>query len=136
MNRNCSARNIKIDMNNYKKNRTVCKSCYNKNKKERRNNNNTIIEYEICTSHQQPKIDNVNNKNNVPEKRNNANNVIVSAYENHLNVVIGPRKNGKTYYILEILEKTDNRRPIQKITRSPNQYPNYKTNTEIKSIKF
>ena len=26
---------IKIDENNYKKDRTVCKSCYNKNKKKR-----------------------------------------------------------------------------------------------------
>ena len=28
MKRNCSACNIKIDINNYKKDRTVCKPCY------------------------------------------------------------------------------------------------------------
>ena len=41
-------------MNNYKKDRTVCKTCYNKNK--RKNNN------KINTSYQQPDIENVNNK--------------------------------------------------------------------------
>ena len=40
MNRNCSACNIIIDINNYKKDRTVCKSCYNINK---RKSNNIIL---------------------------------------------------------------------------------------------
>ena len=31
-NKFCSACKIKIDENNYKKDRTVCKSCYNKKK--------------------------------------------------------------------------------------------------------
>ena len=62
MNRNCSACNIKIDINNYKKDRTVCKSCYKKN--ERKNNNNTLPPNTITTSHQQPKIENVNNNKN------------------------------------------------------------------------
>ena len=39
-----------------------------------------------------------------------------------------------TYYILKILEKKGNQRPIHIITRSPNQYPNYKTSNEIKPI--
>ena len=34
MNRNCSACDIMIDINNYKKDRTVCKTCYNKNKRK------------------------------------------------------------------------------------------------------
>ena len=38
MNRNCSVCNIKIDENNYLKDRTVCKSGYNKNR--RKNNKN------------------------------------------------------------------------------------------------
>ena len=38
MNRNCSAYNIKIDINNYKNDRTVCKSFYKKNKKTNINN--------------------------------------------------------------------------------------------------
>ena len=34
--------------------------------------------------------------------------------------------------MLKILEKIGNKRPIHIITRSPNQYPNYKTSTDIK----
>ena len=33
-----------------------------------------------------------------------------------------------------MLEKTGNQRPVHKISRSPNQYPNYKTTKEIKPI--
>ena len=33
-NKNCSACNIKLDINNYKKDRTVCKDCYNKKKEK------------------------------------------------------------------------------------------------------
>ena len=117
MNRNCSACNIKIDANNYKKDRTVCKSCYNRNKRKN-NDNDTLI--------QPSKINNVN--------KNNAKNNIVSKFENHAYVVIGPRNVGKTYYMLKVLEKMGNKRPIHIITRSPNQYPNYKTSNEIKPI--
>ena len=49
-NKNCSACNIKLDINNYKRDRTVCKDCYNKKKRK----NNVI---------QQPKIENDNNNN-------------------------------------------------------------------------
>ena len=49
-NKNCSACNIKLDINNYKKDRTVCKDCYNKKKRK----NNVI---------QQPKNENDNNNN-------------------------------------------------------------------------
>ena len=66
------------------------------------------------------KIDNVNNG--------------VSTYENHHHVIIGPSNVGKTYYMLKILEKIGNKRPIHIRTRSPNQYPNYKTSNEIKPI--
>ena len=65
---------------------------------------------------------------------NNTNNNIISKFENHAYVVIGPRNVGKTYYMLKVLEKKGNRRPIHIITRSPNQYPSYKTSTEIKPI--
>ena len=114
MKRNCSVCNITIDENNYLKHKTVCKSCYNKNRRK-----NTSIEKKIDTTSQQPKIDKINN---------------VSTYENRANVIIGPRNVGKTFYMLKILEKIDNKRPIHIITRSPNQYPDYKTNTEIKPI--
>ena len=33
MNRVCNTSNIEIDENNYMKDRTVCKSCYNKNRR-------------------------------------------------------------------------------------------------------
>ena len=33
-----------------------------------------------------------------------------------------------------MVEKIGNKRPIRIITRSPNQYPNYKTSNEIKPI--
>ena len=73
---------------------------------------------------EKPKIDNVNN----------ANNDIISKFENHRHVIIGRSNVGKTYYMLKILEKIGNKRPIHIKTRSPNQYPNYKTTTDIKLI--
>ena len=109
-----------IDIKNYKKDRTVCKTCYKKNK--RKNNNNTLPPNKNTTSYQQPK-----NKN----KDNNTN---VSTYENHRHVIIGPSNVGKTFYMLKVIEKIGNQRPIHIITRSPNQYPNYKTNNAIKPI--
>ena len=108
-----------IDENNYLKHRTICKKCHNENR--RKNNNNTITENEIDTTPQQPKIDKIINNN-------------VSKFENRANVIIGPRNVGKTYYMLRVLEKIGNKRHIRIITRSPNQYPNYKTNNEIKPI--
>ena len=70
---NCSACNIKIDINNYKIDRT--KSCYNKNKRK----NKTTVSY------QQPKTDNgINNKNN-------------------RTLLVGPIFSGKTYLMLKIL---------------------------------
>ena len=116
MNRNCSKCDILIDENNYLKHRTICKKCPNGNRIK--NKKNTINENEIVTLPQQPKINNNN----------------VSTYENHAYVVIGPRNVGKTYYMLKILEEIGNRRPIHIITRSPNQYPIYKTSTEIKPM--
>ena len=122
MNRNCTACNIIIDVNNYKKDRTVCKSCYNISK--RKNNNVTLPTNKINTSYQQPNIQNVSNINND----------IVSTYENHRHVIFGPSNVGKTYYMLKVLEKIGNKRPINIITRSPNQYPNCKTSTDNKPI--
>ena len=124
MNRNCTACNIMIDINIYKKDRTVCKSCYNMNK--RKNNFNTLPPNKNNTSYQQANIEYIiNNKDNNP---------IISTYESRANVVIGPRNVGKTYYMLKVLEKIGDKRPINIINRSPNQYPNYKTSTETKPI--
>ena len=50
-NKNCSVCNLKLDINNYKKDRTVCKDCYNKKKRK----DNLI---------QQPKVENGNDINN------------------------------------------------------------------------
>ena len=114
----CTVCDIEIDEGNYKKDRNICKNCYNINRKkyndkEKKRNNLA-----------KPKIDNVNNTNNN----------IVSNFENRANVIIGPRNVGKTYYILKVLEKIGNKRPVHIITRSPNQYPNYKTSNEIQPI--
>ena len=123
-----------IDINNYKKDRTVCKTCYNKNK---RKNNNIILTPNHLKTTSNKTVKNKKNKlkagSNI-ENVNNDNNDIVSTYENRANVIIGPRNFGKTYYMLKVLEKKGNKRPIHIITRSPNQYPNYNTNNEIKPI--
>ena len=116
-NKFCSVCKIKIDEINYKKDRTVCKNCYNK-KKRKNQYNNSIHE---------TKITNVNNKKNIPKKQNHDKNPNVLSLENHRHVVIGPGNVGKTYHMLKVLEKIGNKRPIHIITRSPNQYPNYKT---------
>ena len=99
------------------KNRTVCKNCYNKNR--RKNNKITFIQ------NQQTKIDKINN--------NNDNNPNVSTYENLPYVVFGPKNVGKICYILKKLQKTGNQRPIYIITRPLNQYPNCKA-TDINPI--
>ena len=69
---------------------------------------------------EKPKIDTVNNKDNV------------STYENHAYVLIGPRNVENTYYKLKVLEEIGDKRPIHIIARPPNEYPNYKTSNEIK----
>ena len=78
-NKFCSVCKLEIDENNYKKDRTVCKSCYNKKKRKK----------QYITSTHETKITNV------------------LTLENHRHVVIGPSNVGKTYYMLKILEKKD-----------------------------
>ena len=80
MNRICITCNIDINEKNYLKDRTVCNSCYNKNRTK--NNDNTLIQNE------QPKFDKISN--------NNVNNPSVLTYENHAYVIIGLRNVGKT----------------------------------------
>ena len=116
----CTVCNIKIDEDNYKKDRKICKKSYNINRKKYIINEKKRKTDDSVKNIEKPKIDNVNNN--------------VSTYENHRHVVIGQSNVGKTYYMLKILEKIDNKRPIHIITRSPNQYPNYKTSNEIKPI--
>ena len=114
--------NIEIDEDNCKKDRNICKNCYNINRKKYNINEKKRKYDDPMNKIEKLKIDNVNNK------------IIVPTHENHAYVVIGPRNVGKTYYMLKVLEKIGNKIPIHIITRSPNQYPNYKTSTEIKPI--
>ena len=83
----------------------------------------------IEREHHQSSQSKPNNNNNTTIK-NEINNTNGLTYENHRHVVIGPSNVGKTFYMLKIGDK----RPIHTITRSPNQYPNYKTSNEIKPI--
>ena len=84
-NKNCSSCNIKLDINNYKKDRTICKECYNK--KKRKNNINTLPPNKINTP-QQPKIENNNNNRTF---------------------LVGPSFSGKTYLMLKILSRISDR---------------------------
>ena len=70
----------------------------------------------------------------IPAKQKHDNKSNVSANENHRHVDIGPSNVGKTYYMLNVLDKIGNKRLIHIITRSSNQYANYKTSNEIKLI--
>ena len=111
-NKNCSVCNIKLDKNNYKKDRTVCKECYNK--KRRKNN---LVENKITTSLQQPKLENYNRT-----------------------LLVGPTFSGKTYLMLKFLSRIADR-DIYIITKSPpEQYTNFKIkikeiSDEIKPLK-
>ena len=116
----CTVCNIEIDEDNCKKDRNICKNCYNINRKKYNNKEKKRKVDDSVNKIEKPKVDNI--KINVPK------------YENHRHIVIGPSNVGKTYYMLKVLEKIGNKRPIHMITRSPNQYPNYKTSTEIKPI--
>ena len=118
----CTVCNIEIDEYNSKKDRNICKICYNINRKKYNNKEKKRKTDDSVNKIKKSKIDNVNNKFND------------LTLENHRHVIIGPSNVGKTYYMLKILEKLDNKRPIHIITRSPNQYPNYKTSTDIKPI--
>ena len=104
-NKNCSACNIKLDINNYKKDRTVCRDCYNKKKRK-----NNLVQNEITISHQQPIIEHDNNNNN------------------NRSLLVGPSFSGKTYLILKILSRIPDR-DIYIITKSP---PEQYTNSKIK----
>ena len=116
----CTNCNIKIDGENRKKDRNICGNCYNLNRKKYTINDKKRKTDDSVKNIEKPKTINVNNN--------------VSTYEKLRHVTIGPSNVGKTYYMLKILEKIGNKRPIHIITRSPNQYPNYKTSNEIKPI--
>ena len=122
----CTVCNIKIDEDKYKKDRKICKKCYNINRKKYNNNTFSGNDNITLIQNQQPKID-----KNIKNVTNNPN---VLTYGNHRHVVIGPSNVAKTYCMLKKLEKIGSQRPIPIITRSFNQYPSYKTSTDIKPI--
>ena len=70
----CTVCNIEIDEHNCKKDRNICKICYNINRKKYNN------------KEKKRKFDNVSNNNNN----------FVPKFENHRHVVIGPSNVGKT----------------------------------------
>ena len=118
-NKNCSTCNIKLDIKNYKKDRTICRDCYNK--KKRKININTLVpnkNIENVNTPQQPKIE--NNYNNQT-------------------LLVGPPFSGKTFLMLKILSRIPNR-DIYIINKStPEQYSNSKIkikelNDEIKPL--
>ena len=116
MNRICNTCNIEIDENNYLKDRTVCKTCYNKNR--RKTNNNTKIQ------NQQPKSDN-------KKKRK-----VVNSVNNNRTLIISFSNCGKTYLTNHILFQKQE--PIFIITKSLNQYPKIKAQTsdEIQPLEY
>ena len=107
----CIVCNINIDDGNWRKDRNICKNCYIINRKRYNN------------KEKKSQIDNNDIKFILPEKQKHNNTLNISTYENHRHVVIGPSNVGKTYYMLKVLEKKGNKRPIHIITRSPNQNP-------------
>ena len=115
-NKNCSACNIKLDKNNYKKDRTVCRDCYNE--KKRKNNVNTLPPNKSNTSYHQPFIENVNTPQQSKIENNN----------NNRTLLVGPSFSGKTYLMLKILSRISDR-DIYIITKSP---PEQYTNSKIK----
>ena len=107
-NKNCSVCNINLFLNNYKKDWTVCRDCYNKKKK------NNLIQNEITSCHQQPRIEHDNNN------------------YNNRTLLVGPSFSGKTYLMLKLLSRITNR-DFYIITKSPpEQYS--KSKIRIKEI--
>ena len=100
-NEKSTACNKKFSKAKLKKERTICKNCYNK--KKRKNNNNTFIQ---------------NHKKNI----NN-----VNTNKNNRTVIIGFSNCGKNYLMNYILFHL--REPIFMITKSLSQYPNIKAQT-------
>ena len=93
-----------------------------------------MLQYKYKKIYKEKKRKTDDSVKNIEKPKTNNVNKDVSTYENHRHVVIGPSNVGKTYYMLKILEKMGSQRPIHIITRSPNQYPYYKTSSEIKPM--
>ena len=81
--KNYTTCNVEVDKDNYKKDRTVCKSCYNIKK--------TIIQQKTLIQNQQPKIEKVNTNNN------------------NRTLLVGPSFSVKTYFLSKILSPIPDR---------------------------
>ena len=111
----CIVCNLKIEEDNYKKDRSICKDCYNINRKKYNNNNKDKIQL----------INSVNNTNNNKKKtkvvdpvNNNKNNrTLIIRFSNCVNI----------YLMNHIL--FGKKEPIFIITKSTNQNPNIKVQT-------
>ena len=129
----CNECRKELDESNfYKKVTNKCKNCLNK--KLECKECGKLFTKKWMTTHIEREHHHHQSSESKPNNKNEINNTNDLTLENHRHVIIGPSNVGKTYYMLKILEKIDSKRPIHIITRSPNQYPNYKTSTEIKPI--
>ena len=108
MNPICNTCNIEIFENLV--DRTVCKNCFDK------------IEEKTKTNNQKSTMT-----------------MITTLMFQHMKITptlfLVEKNVGKIYYMLKMLEKIGNQRPIHITTRSPNQYSIYKTSNEIKPRK-
>ena len=107
----CTVCNIEIDEDNYKKDRSVCKNCYNINRKKYNSNNKDKVQDVIS----------VNKTNNNKKKRK-----LVESLNNRT-LIIGFSNCGKTYLMNHILHQKQE--PIFIITKSLNQYSKIKAQT-------
>ena len=138
MNRNCSVCIMKKEENNYLKDRAVCKSWYNKNR--RKNIDITLIQSQQSKSdnnHDNDKnkrkvVYSVKNTNNNKKKRKVVDSVKINS---NRTLIIENSNCGKTYLMNHILHQ--NQEPIFIITKSPNQYPKIEAQTsdEIEPLK-
>ena len=107
----CTVCNIKVDEDNYKKDRNICKNCYNINRKKYNSNNKEKIQ----------DVNSVNKTNNNKKKPKLVENL------NNRTLIIGFSNCGETYLINHILHQKQE--PIFIITKSLNQYPKIKAQT-------
>ena len=100
----CTVCNIKIDEDNYKKDRSICKNCYNINRKKYNSNNKEKIQ-DVNSVNKRKLVENLNNRT----------------------LIIGFSNCGKTYLMNHLLHQKQE--PIFTLTKSLNQYPKIKAQT-------
>ena len=110
----CTVCNIKIEKDNYKNDRNICKNCYNINGKKYKNNKKQKIQV----------INSVINTNNYTKKKE-----VVDSVHNNYNrtLIIGFSNCGKTSLMNRFMFRKQEL--IFIITKSLNQYPNIKAQT-------